>query len=140
MDTNTIGKLTELKVLTYVTELGYSISIPFGDKDRYDQIWDVNGKLLRIQIKTSRWKNEQQKSIIFSCKTSYARSSGVRQHIYTKDAIDFFATYWNDKVYLIPVEECSSEKTLWFEKPLNGCTNCAFAKDYEVEEVLKRVC
>ena len=140
MDTNTIGKLTELKVLTYVTELGYSISIPFGDKDRYDQIWDVNGKLLRIQIKTSRWKNEQQKSIIFSCKTSYARSSGVRQHIYTKDDIDCFATYWNDKVYLIPVEECSSEKTLCFEKPLNGCTNCAFAKDYEVEEVLKRVC
>ena len=140
MDTNTIGKLTELKVLTYVTELGYSISIPFGDKDRYDQIWDVNGKLLRIQIKTSRWKNEQQKSIIFSCKTSYARSSGVRQHVYTKDDIDFFATYWNDKVYLVPVEECSSEKTLWFEKPLNGCINCAFAKDYEVEEVLKRVC
>ena len=140
MNTNIIGKLTELKVLTYITELGYSISVPFGDKDRYDQIWDVNGKLLRIQIKTSRWKNEQQKSIIFSCKTSYARSSGVRQHIYTKDDIDFFATYWNDRVYLIPVEECSSEKTLWFEKPSNGCTKCSFAKDYEVEEVLKRVC
>ena len=140
MDTNTIGKLTELKVLTYITELGYSVSIPFGDKDRYDQIWDINGKLLRVQIKTSRWKTEQQKSIIFSCKTSYARSSGVRQHVYTKDDIDFFATYWNNKVYLIPVEECSSEKTLWFEKPSNGCTRCRFAKDYEVEEVLKRIC
>lgn len=140
MDTNTKGKLTELKVLTYITELGYSISIPFGDKDRYDQIWDIHGKLLRVQIKTSRWKTEQQKSIIFSCKTYYARSSGVRVHTYTKDDIDFFATYWNNKVYLIPVEECSSEKTLWFEKPSNGCTRCSFAKDYEVEEVLKRVC
>ena len=113
MDTNTIGKLTELKVLTYITELGYSISIPFGDKDRYDQIWDVHGKLLRVQIKTSRWKTEQQKAIIFS---------------------------WNDKVYLIPVEECFSVKTLWLEKPANGCIKCSFAEDYEVEEVLKKIC
>ena len=60
------NNLTELKVLTYITELGYSISIPFGDKDRYDQIWDAHGKLLRVQIKTSRWKTEQQKAIIFS--------------------------------------------------------------------------
>ena len=137
MDTNTIGKLTELKVLTYVTELGYSISIPFGDKDRYDQIWDVNGKLLRIQIKTSRWKNEQQKSIIFSCKTSYARSSGVRQHIYTKDDIDFFATYWNNKVYLVPVGQCSSQKTLHLEQ--TNRKDWSYIEDYYVEEVLKEL-
>lgn len=36
MDTNTIGKLTELKILTYIIEKGYSVSIPYGDKDRYD--------------------------------------------------------------------------------------------------------
>ncbi len=140
MNTNTIGKITELKILTYITELGYSVSIPFGDKDRYDQIWDINGKLLRVQIKTSRWKNEQQKAIVFNCKTSYMCSSGVKRHIYTKDDIDFFATYWNNKVYLISVEECSTEKTLWFEEPSNKCTKCSFAKNYEVEEVLKRVC
>ena len=140
MDTNTIGKITELKVLTYITSLGYSVSIPFGDKDRYDQIWDINGKLLKIQIKTSRWKNKQHKAITFSCRTTYARSSGAKHHIYNKDDIDFFATYWNDKVYLIPIEGCPSEKTIWFESPSNGCTKCSFAKDYEVEEVLKNIC
>ena len=140
MNTNTIGKITELKVLTYITELGYSASVPFGDKDRYDQIWDINGKLLRIQIKTSRWKNEQQKAISFSCKSSYARRNCTKQHMYTKEDIDYFATYWNNKVYLIPVEECSAEKTIWFGQPANGCTKCSFAKDYEVEEVLKKIC
>lgn len=139
MDTNTIGKITELKVLTYVIELGYSVSIPYGDKDRYDQIWDINGKLLRVQVKTARWKNEQNKAIVFSCKSSYARSSGVRQHSYSKNDIDYFATYWNNKVYLIPVEECSTEKTLWFESPSNGCTKCSYAKTYEIEEVLNRI-
>ena len=36
MDTNQKGKLNELKVLSYIIEKGYSVSIPFGDKDRYD--------------------------------------------------------------------------------------------------------
>ena len=139
MDTNTIGKLTELKVLSYVIEKGYSVSIPFGDKDRYDQIWDINGKLLRVQVKTSRWKDDSQRAIIFSCKSSYARSSGVRQHQYSKEDIDFFATFWDNKVYLIPVEHCSTEKTLWFEKPSNGCNRCSFAKEYEMEVTLGKL-
>jgi hypothetical protein len=54
MNTNQIGKISELEILTYVTKLGYSVSIPFGDKDKYDQIWDINGKLIKVQIKTSR--------------------------------------------------------------------------------------
>lgn len=38
MNTNLKGKVIELELLTNVTKLGYSVSIPFGDKDRYDQI------------------------------------------------------------------------------------------------------
>lgn len=38
MNTNDKGKLIESQVLTTVIELGYSVSIPFGDKDKYDQI------------------------------------------------------------------------------------------------------
>lgn len=139
MDTNTIGKLTELKVLTYIIEKGYSVSIPYGNKDRYDQIWDINGKLLRVQIKTSHWKNEDKKAITFSCKTSYARSFGVKQHKYSKDDIDYFATYWNNEVYLIPVEECSTEKTLWFDKPSNGCKSCRYADEYKLEVTLNKL-
>lgn len=54
MNTNIKGKISELEILTLVTKLGYSVSIPFGDKDKYDQIWDINGHLLKIQIKTAR--------------------------------------------------------------------------------------
>lgn len=35
-NSNTKGKLSELEILTYMTRLGYSVSIPFGDKDKYD--------------------------------------------------------------------------------------------------------
>ena len=43
MDSKFIGNITELEVLTYITKLGYQVSIPFGDRERYDQIWDING-------------------------------------------------------------------------------------------------
>lgn len=48
LSTNQKGKITESEVLKTAISLGIEVSIPFGDKSRYDQIWDVNGKLLRI--------------------------------------------------------------------------------------------
>ena len=134
MNTNQIGKISELEILTYVTKLGYSVSIPFGDKDKYDQIWDINGKLIKIQVKTSRWKNEQQTGIMFNC---YSVVNG-KKHLYTKQDIDYFATYWKGKCYLIPVEQCSTEKTLWFELKIKNPA-CCLAKDYELEEVIKTI-
>jgi len=90
------------------------VSIPFGDKERYDQIWDINGKLIRVQVKTSRLnrneKNSENLSIHFNCKSVI----NGKTHKYSKEEIDYFATYWDNKVYLIPVEECSIEKTLRF--------------------------
>ena len=53
MDSKFKGNITELEVLTYMTKLGYQISIPFGDRERYDQIWDIHGKLLKVQVKTA---------------------------------------------------------------------------------------
>lgn len=135
MNTNQKGKLTELKMLTYIIELGYSVSIPFGDKDRYDQIWDINGKLLKIQIKTAHWKNSEKKAIVIKTRSI----SNGKQVRYTKDQIDYFATCWNEKYYLIPVEECSTEKTLWLETPKANFSNCSFAKDYEIKEILKKL-
>ena len=134
MNTNQKGKLTELQVLTKITEMGYPVSIPFGNSDRYDQIWDINGKLIRIQIKTSHWKTNEQKAIIFSCKST-VNGKGTK---YSKKDIDYFATFWNNEIYLVPVEECSTEKTLWFQQP-NGGHGFSFAKDYIAQEVLKNL-
>lgn len=139
MNTNQIGKITELEVLLYIQKLGYSISIPFGDKDRYDQIWDINGRLLRIQVKTSHWADEEHTCIEFKCESSSLRSSGIKNLKYSKMEIDYFATYWEGKCYLVPVEECSTKKKLRFKAPKTNISTCNFAKDYEVEEVLKRL-
>ena len=137
MDSKFIGNITELEVLTYITKLGYQVSIPFGDRERYDQIWDINGKLLKIQVKTSHLVDN---TIKFSCRSSHRVNGKCVNTQYTSDEIDYFATYWDGKCYLIPVGETSNEKTLRFTPPKNGqIKGISFAKDYEVEEVLKRV-
>ena len=69
MDVNQKGRLTELKVLSYIIEKGFSVSLPFGDKERYDQIWDIKGRLYRVQIKTSRWMDVEHSGFAFNCYT-----------------------------------------------------------------------
>lgn len=138
MNPNEKGRNTEALVLTYILGLGYSVSIPFGDKDRYDQIWDIDGKLLRVQVKTSRLKKEKNPenvSICFNCKSSI----NGKTRKYSENEIDYFATYWDGRVYLVPVTECSAEKTLRFVSSQSYQPNICWAKDYEVEEVIKRL-
>ena len=138
MDTNTIGKLTELKVLQYAIERGVLVSIPFGDKERYDQIWDINGKLFRIQIKTARPNDEQINSIVFNCRTTYSRKTGSKTHHYNKNEVDFFATFWDNVCYLIPLDECGDKKVLRFLSKQNS-PNISWAKDYEFDNIISKI-
>lgn len=133
MNTNLQGKITELEVMSYIVKKGFSVSTPFGDKDRYDQIWDINGHLYRIQVKTSHlYAKGTGTAIQFKC----SGTSNGRTTLYSKNDIDYFATYWDGQVYVVPVEECSSKKILRFESTVNQSTIC-WAKDYTFEEVFK---
>ena len=138
IDTKQIGNITELEVLTYITKLGHQVSIPFGDRERYDQIWDINGKLIRVQIKTSHLLDDG--SITFSCRSSHRKNGKCINTRYKNDEIDYFATMWNGQCYLIPINETSTAKKLRFIPPKNcRMTNVSFASQYEVEEVLKNI-
>ena len=119
--------------------MGCDISIPFGNSQKYDLIMDRNNKLYKVQIKHA---NEHEDAY-FTFKTRWQghNASGYTQTSYTKEDIDFFATWCRGKVYLIPVEECSgAEKTIRFVPPKNGqIKGINFAKDYVAEEVLKKL-
>ena len=137
MDSKFKGNITELEVLTYITKLGYQVSIPFGDRERYDQIWDVRGKLIKVQVKTSSLVDENDTAIKFSCRSSQRSGGKTKNTRYQKGEIDYFATFWNGQCYLVPLEETSTEKILRFEPPKNGqVKGITFASKYRVEEML----
>ena len=132
------GNLTELQCLTAFYEHGCHVSVPFGENSRYDMIADVDRKLIRVQVKTSSIKKGDLNAIEFSCRSSHVNSTGVKNIRYNADEIDYFATYWKGKCYLIPVSECSATKTLRFAPPKNGQrTGITFAEEYELSRQLE---
>lgn len=136
-DPKYIGEQTELQVLFAARELGINVSIPWGDGLRYDQIWDVNGKLLRIQIKTARELDEGTAIVIPGKSTNRIHGKSVNQK-YTPDEIDAIVTFYKNQLYYIPVSELSNEKKLRFSTPRNKqITNINWAIDYVVEQQLK---
>jgi len=141
LSTKAKGNLTELQCITAFYQLGYQVSIPYGENSRYDFIADVNGKLIRVQVKTSSIKQETKGAISFATASTRINSTKNITHRYTKNEIDYFATFWDNKCYLIPVEETAGrEKTLRFIPPANGqIKGITFAKDYELEVQLAKI-
>lgn len=138
-DTKLIGNIAELEVLNYVTKLGYQVSLPFGDRARYDQIWDVEGKLLKVQIKNAKLYQSGD-YITVSCKSSNRKEGKCVNKRYTEDEIDFLATFYNNRCYLIPVNQLPGRaKNLRFNPPVNGQQeNINWAEDYEVEKIINK--
>ena len=141
-DTKRKGNLTEIECMTAFLELGYNVSVPFGEDCRYDFIADINDKLYKIQCKTcSEVFDDAQNVAAIKFKT--VRQSGNQatnwtRTKYTENEIDFFATSYHKKCYLVPLKECSNEKTLRILPPKNGQNaRCSFLEKYELEEMIK---
>ena len=143
MNTKRIGNLTELQCITYLYALGCSISIPFGNSDKYDLVMDVNGKLYKVQCKhSSEYYDDDGKIdyIKFSTYWQSHNSNGYKKNKYKSNEIDFFATFYNDKCYLVPANECSMEKILRLKAPKNQQSKgVSFLSDYLAEEVISKL-
>lgn len=114
--TKSKGNITELTCLIGFMSMGFDCSIPYGDNCRYDIIVDVGDELLRVQCKSSTnpIKNgiRDLDAFCFSTVTQTTNTKETIRRRYDESQIDYFATAYNGKVYLVPVSECSTGKTL----------------------------
>ena len=145
MENKYLGNLTELQCVTRFYELGYSVSIPYGDSEKYDIILDCNNKLYKLQCKHAKeFYNDNGQLSYLKLKTSwqsgYTKKSQYHTNKYNENDIDIFVTYFRGINYLIPVNECSTKKVLRVIPPENGQTKgVSFLKDYKDVEVLKKL-
>lgn len=139
MNSKQIGNITEVSVMLEFLKLGYNILTPYGDCERYDFVVDINGKFYKIQVKTSK-ETEEGKISFNTSSTHYVNGKCIHDS-YTKKEIDYFATFYKNKCYLIPVEECGGRSvSLRFVPTKNGQTRgVKMAIDYELEEVIKKL-
>lgn len=137
MNSKQIGNITELETMLSFIKLGYNVLTPYGDCERYDFVVDNKGTFIRIQCKTA-YSVDDGASFRVNGRSTHKTSGKVVHHTYNKEEIDYFATYFNEKCYLIPVEECGTAKSLRILSPKNEQTKgIVWAKNYELEEVVK---
>lgn len=127
------GLATELRIQADFIECGCSVARPNGEMDRYDLIVDVDNRLLKVQIKKSVAISNGN-AFMFDCRSNY------NSRHYSKDEIDYFATCYEGRSYMVPVEECYRSKTLRLkETHYKGKSPTVMAEQYELEKVVQRI-
>ncbi|WP_121821760.1 group I intron-associated PD-(D/E)XK endonuclease [Halostella salina] len=117
MNASRRGDETEAVLLQRFLDSGLSVSVPFGDSDRYDLVVDEHGELYRMQCKTGNWVNG---TVRFNLYTSTVTSNGRMQREYTHEEIDAYAVYSPETAtaYWVPVGDTGTgEMRLRVEDP-----------------------
>ncbi|MFC4553427.1 MULTISPECIES: group I intron-associated PD-(D/E)XK endonuclease [Halorussus] len=103
------GDETEAKAIYELLSAGYSVSVPFGDNDRYDLVVDDDGHLLRIQCKTA-WKNKAN-TMRFNTHSQTTREGEYHESTYLGEVDAFFVRYpGNGKMYWIGIDDATEQK------------------------------
>lgn len=137
--TKSKGDSDELICISKFISFGYNCSIPYGNGAPYDFIVDINGKMLRMQVKSSvpSFKYGDIVSFTFQCRRVNIVNKKPVTLKYDKSEIDYFVTVFSGQVYVVDVNSCGHAVTLRFVEPLNkGISNYRMAADYTIEKFL----
>lgn len=104
MNTKELGDLSEMAVCKSLIERGYTVSITFGDSERYDLIYDDGENLYRAQVKTA---NLREGTLRFRCQNVTTQNGDTVRKPYTSDEVDVYLVYSpdRDQVYEVPISE-----------------------------------
>jgi prevent-host-death family protein len=102
-DTNVKGSVAELKIAAAAAELGIPVLQPMTEHGRYDLVFEIAERLLRVQCKWARVEGDV--AIVRLCNFRIT-THGRKRTKYLVGEIDAVAAYCGDldRVYLIPAE------------------------------------
>ena len=126
------GGETEARIISQFVANGYSVSIPFGDNDKYDLPVDDGTRLYRVQCKTA-WQNKPQ-TIRFNTHSQTTKNGSYYEQTYD-DTVDAFRVRYpeTDRLYWIPIDEATKQKMeLRFESSVDQ-PSINWATDYEFD-------
>lgn len=136
MNTKRIGNIGEALAISEFVKRGIPVYIPFGENEKADLIADFNGKLNRIQCKTS---DGCVKDGVIDWRLVTVTYHNV--HRYTKSEVDYFALYnvkYNIHI-LIPFEDIKGRQSLYVSvdcKPPRNSKNPIIWKQYTFDKIL----
>lgn len=136
------GTLTELHCILDLTELGIRTLTPTDEASKYDVVADLDGKFIRIQCKTSTWATDTKEPQTAFYINTYCMTTNTKEttkHLYSKNDIDYFYTYFQGQGYLVSIEEAKGKTFRWrYEYPEKGQKQGVhIANEYKIEEVIQ---
>lgn len=107
------GNLGLGKAISYFVSQEIPVSIPLNDTQKYDLVADINGKLNKISVKTSRSTDNGISYLVQLRNTGGNRTGKVRQVPFDNTSCDYVFVYTADeKMYLIPAKEITAKNCI----------------------------
>ena len=100
------------KAIEYFTSNSIPVSIPLNDTQKYDLIVDMDDKLYRISVKTSRYHNKNGTYGVMLKKCGGTGGSNYVQLFDNKSCDYVFVLLGNNKTYLIPSDKITSTTSI----------------------------
>lgn len=127
------GDLAEEKFRTRCVENRLGVSKPISEEERYDFVLDVEGELLRVQVKHARPLRDGD---VVEFNVASVNNDGTR-NTYTDEEIDAFGVYdpVGDQCFLVPIEDVRADKMMYLrvtdQTKNNQAKKVNFASRYE---------
>jgi PD-(D/E)XK endonuclease len=101
LSTDQKGAIAETALIHAAAKLCIPVYAPISEGSRYDLIFDVGSKLLRVQCK---WAVRLGDVVMIRCRTCRRTRAGIVHRSYTTDEIDLIAGYCAelDQCYVVP--------------------------------------
>lgn len=129
----TIGIIGEQVLISEFIKKGFNVLTPIGDNLPYDFVVELEGRFIKIQVKTTE-------KVIDGCmifQTNHSNPYTRVNHKYSKSEIDYFGLYCieNGFIGLIPIEECDSKaiKLRMVDTKNHQRKHVRFASDYQFD-------
>lgn len=131
MTTKQLGNIGEAKALAKLVSMNIPVYVGFGDNERADLVAEFNGKLNKLQVKTSEKFEDNQ--FIVSLKSSTIRNQNHYYHTYNASEIDYFIIYnlESDTLLLLPIKEFENRTQVKFRIPYIETHNQYKSLNYE---------
>ena len=109
------GDISKACVVAKLLKEGFTILEPISENSRYDLVIDLNGKFLRIQIKTIYYKNDK-KVYEMACYSTTRRNKKHIKAIYTEEEVDYIIGYnpEKDEMYTFPIRDINGRNQIVF--------------------------
>lgn len=105
MNTKQKGDIAEQTVVLYALKQGWGVSKPIGDRLPYDLIIDINGVLVKVQVKHAWFDAKRQNHVVDTRRTKTNRRIMLRGN-YELNDFDFAVIVLEDSdvFYVMPCE------------------------------------